>query len=164
VRTISILSQKGGAGKTTIAIHLAAMATAAGYVSLIVDTDPQATAKAWSDWRAADEPEVITAPHSRLAQTLADAEKLGAEIVLIDTPPHADATAVQAAKVSDLALIPCRPQAFDLHAMSATADLIAMTKKPASSFSTAFGLRLRRSLPARRLSSLNWASVAPPNT
>lgn len=44
---IAIISQKGGAGKTTLAIHLAAAAQDAGAVSLVVDTDPQATASQW---------------------------------------------------------------------------------------------------------------------
>ena len=48
---ISVVSQKGGSGKTTLAIHLAAAASAAGYVACLIDTDPQATAAAWSDWR-----------------------------------------------------------------------------------------------------------------
>jgi chromosome partitioning protein len=48
MRTVAIISQKGGAGKTTLALHLAAAAHAAGIVSLILDTDPQATASKWS--------------------------------------------------------------------------------------------------------------------
>jgi chromosome partitioning protein len=131
MHTISIVSQKGGAGKTTLAIHLAGMAAASGYLPCLIDLDPQATAAAWSDWRQADEPEVITAPHARLSETLAKLKDLGADIAIIDTPPHADAAAVQAARASDIVLIPCRPQAFDLHAMRTTADLIALTHKPA---------------------------------
>jgi chromosome partitioning protein len=130
MRTISIVSQKGGAGKTTLAIHLAAMAAATGHTPILIDLDPQATAAAWSDWRAGESPEVITAPHTRLIETLAKAEELGADIAIVDTPPHADAAAVQAVKAADLVLIPCRPQAFDLHAMKTTADLTNLTQRP----------------------------------
>jgi chromosome partitioning protein len=130
MRTISIVSQKGGAGKTTLAIHLAAMAAATGHTAILIDLDPQATAAAWSDWRSAEQPEVVTAPHTRLVDTLNKAEQLGAEIAIIDTPPHADAAAVQAVKAADLVLIPCRPQAFDLHAMKTTADLTNLTQRP----------------------------------
>ena len=49
--TIAIISQKGGAGKTTLAIHLAAAAQDAGRVALVIDTDPQATASQWASWR-----------------------------------------------------------------------------------------------------------------
>ena len=119
MRTVAIISQKGGAGKTTLAVHLAA-AAAAEAVSLIIDTDPQATASRWAQWRAGKEPEVIDcgAP-SLLADKLAKAEALGAELVVIDTPPHADAMARHAAKLADLILVPCRPRAFDLAAIEA---------------------------------------------
>ncbi|MGA9389292.1 MAG: ParA family partition ATPase [Candidatus Sulfotelmatobacter sp.] len=130
MRTISIVSQKGGAGKTTLAIHLATMAASTGHTPIIIDLDPQATAAAWSDWRAGDSPEVVTAPHTRLIETLSKAKQLGADIAIIDTPPHADAAAVQAVKAADLVLIPCRPQAFDLHAMKTTADLTTFTPCP----------------------------------
>jgi chromosome partitioning protein len=130
MHTISIVSQKGGAGKTTLAIHLATMAAATGHTPILIDLDPQATAAAWSDWRAGESPEVVTAPHTRLIETLSKAEQLGADIAIIDTPPHADAAAVQAVKAADLVLIPCRPQAFDLHAMKTTADLTNLTQKP----------------------------------
>lgn len=128
---LAIVSQKGGSGKTTLATHLAAAATAAGYVTCLVDTDPQATAAAWGDWRGKAEPEVITAPPARLVRTLEDASKLGAEVIVIDTPPHADAAAREAVKAADLVLIPCRPRAFDLHAIQATAELASFSGKKA---------------------------------
>lgn len=131
MRTIAIISQKGGAGKTTLAVHLAA-AAAADLVTLVVDTDPQATASRWSEWRGGADPEVIDcgAP-TLLAGKLAKARELGAELVVIDTPPHADAMARQAAKLADLILIPCRPKAFDLAAIDATAELVLSSTTPA---------------------------------
>lgn len=129
--TIAIVSQKGGSGKTTLAVHLATAATAAGKVACIIDTDPQATAAAWGDWRGGADPEVITTPPSRLAKTIEDAAKLGADVIVIDTPPHADAAAREAVKAADLVLIPTRPRAFDLHAIQTTAELIRHAGKPA---------------------------------
>lgn len=131
MRTISIISQKGGAGKTTLAVHLAT-AAAAQHVALLIDTDPQATASRWRQWRGDADPEVIDcgAP-SLLADKLARAQALGAELVVIDTPPHADAMARQAAKLADLILVPCRPKAFDLAAIEASADLVTGSGKPA---------------------------------
>ena len=129
--TIAIVSQKGGSGKTTLAIHLAAAAANEGRVACIVDTDPQATAAAWGDWRGGSDPEVITTPPARLARTIEDAAKLGAEVIVVDTPPHADAAAREAVKASDLVLIPTRPRAFDLHAIQTTAELIKYAGKPA---------------------------------
>lgn len=132
MKTIAIISQKGGAGKTTLAIHLATAATAAKYVSLIVDTDPQATASTWSSWREGKEPDVIDcAAHALLPKKLAQASELGADIAVIDTPPHADIMAREACKAADLILIPCRPRAFDLDAVRTTADLAKASGKPA---------------------------------
>jgi len=131
MRTIAVVSQKGGAGKTTLAVHLATEA-ARSFITLIVDTDPQATASRWSEWRGGREPEVIDcgAP-SLLAGKLSRAADLGAELAVIDTPPHADAMARQAASLADLILIPCRPRAFDLAAIEATAELVRSSRKPA---------------------------------
>jgi chromosome partitioning protein len=131
MRTVSVISQKGGAGKTTLAIHLAAAAAADGRVALIVDTEPQATVSRWSGWRSGAEPEVIDcgAP-ALLARKLAQAAELEAELVVIDTPPHADAMARQAAGLADLILVPCRPKAFDLAAIEATAELVQASRKP----------------------------------
>lgn len=133
---VAIISQKGGAGKTTMAIHLATAASAAGYVSLLVDTDPQATASRWSQWRQKSlpnaEPEVIDcAAPPLLSKKLAGAADLGAEFVVIDTPPHADSMAAAACRVADLIIIPCRPRAFDLDAIQTTADLVKTSGKPA---------------------------------
>jgi len=142
MRTISVISQKGGVGKTTIAIHLAGLALAAGYTPCLIDLDQQATARAWSAWRNPQNPtldpeqpilapEVIVTPHGQLTETLARAKALGAEFAIIDTPPNADAAAVKAAKAADLIIIPCQPSAFDLHAIMTTADLVAISRKPA---------------------------------
>jgi chromosome partitioning protein len=88
MRTVSIISQKGGAGKTTLALHLATAACQSGRVSLIIDTDPQATLSRWSGWRSGRDPEVVDcgAP-SLLASKLSRAAQLGAELTVIDTPP-----------------------------------------------------------------------------
>ena len=132
MRTISIISQKGGAGKTTLAIHLAGAATAAGLSALILDADPQATASQWSQWRGSTDPEVIDcASPTLLARKVAQAGELGADLVVIDTPPHADIMAREACKLADLILIPCRPQAFDLSAVETTAELAKATGRPA---------------------------------
>ncbi len=131
MQTIAIISQKGGAGKTTLAVNLAAEA-ARSRVSLIIDTDPQATASRWGQWRGGRDPEVVDcgAP-TLLAGKLTRASELGADLAVIDTPPHADAMARQAARLADLLLIPCRPRAFDLAAIEATAELVRSSRKRA---------------------------------
>lgn len=129
--TIAIIAQKGGAGKTTLAVHLAAEAERAGKVALVVDMDPQASASQWATWREGAPPDVIDTPPPLLAKKIKQAQDMGAEFVVIDTPPHADAAATTAAAVADLLLIPCRPRGLDLHAIQLTARLVEATRKPA---------------------------------
>lgn len=132
MKTIAIISQKGGVGKSTLAVHLATMAAQSGVVSLVLDADPQATASSWARWRQAEEPEVIDCASPPLIPSkLAKAAELGAELVVIDTPPHAESMAVTASRAADLILIPCAPQAFDLDAIQITADLVKNSGKPA---------------------------------
>jgi chromosome partitioning protein len=128
--TIAIVSQKGGAGKTTLAINLAAAAQATGAVSLIIDTDPQASACQWAGWRGERSPEVIDSAPPRLAAKIARAKEQGANFIVIDTPPHADAAASKTVEAADLVLIPCRPSAFDLAAIRTTGQLIKLLGKP----------------------------------
>lgn len=125
------VSQKGGSGKTTVALHLAVAAQAAGYEAVIVDLDPQGTAEAWGGWRNEAPPLVISAKAGNLTRTLERAREAGAEIVVIDTPPLAQADASAAARAASLIIVPCRPKAFDLHAVRVTASLVEMTRTPA---------------------------------
>jgi chromosome partitioning protein len=120
VRTIAIISRKGGAGKTTMATHLAVAAEAAGLRTALFDLDPQASAALWSDHRGQSFPAVVPAQAPRLAGLLAQAKAGGADLVLIDTPPEADGIASAAVAVADLTLIPCRPSALDLDAVAAS--------------------------------------------
>lgn len=130
-KTIAIVSQKGGSGKTTLAIHLATRAAQAKHESCVIDIDPQATAAAWSDWRGDFLPVVVTSPPARLGRTIEGAQKNGVDFVVIDTPPHADAAAREAIKAADIVLIPSKPRAFDLHALEPIAELVSFAKTPA---------------------------------
>lgn len=129
--TIAIVSQKGGSGKTTLAVNLAAAAESAGQITLIIDTDPQATASQWGSWRNDRAPEVIDSAPPRIQHKVAQAKEQGATFIIIDTPPHADSAASRAVEIADLVLIPCRPSAFDLAAIRTTVSLIRLFDKPA---------------------------------
>jgi chromosome partitioning protein len=131
MRTVAVISQKGGAGKTTLALHIAVAAELAGYGTVLIDMDPQGTAEAWSEWRKEKPPTVIPAKTATLARTLERAAGHGAGFAVIDTPPLAEAEARVAAKSADLVLVPCRPNAFDLHSIRTTTDLTRFAAKPA---------------------------------
>ncbi|MEP3145520.1 ParA family partition ATPase [Qipengyuania citrea] len=132
MRTISIISQKGGAGKTTLALNLAVVARSAGCSVAIFDTDPQASAYQWSTWRDGDEPPVIDCGSPTLLPVkLKQAAKDGVDLAIIDTPPHADIMAREAAKAADLMLIPCKPQAFDIASAQTSAELARSSRKDA---------------------------------
>ena len=125
------MSQKGGSGKTTLTVNLAAAAEAAGQIALIIDTDPQATASQWGSWRNNRAPEVIDSAPPRIQHKVDQAKAQGATFIIIDTPPHADSAASRAVEIADLVLIPCRPSAFDLAAIRTTISLIRLFDKPA---------------------------------
>lgn len=128
---VAILSQKGGTGKTTLALHLAVAAERAGHVAAVIDLDPQASAAGWKDSRPGETPVVVPIPASRLAQALDLARAAEAEIVLLDTAPHSSDVALAAAEAADLVLIPCRAGILDLRAIGATARLAKIAGKPA---------------------------------
>ncbi|MDE0175414.1 MAG: ParA family protein [Defluviicoccus sp.] len=130
MRTVAIASRKGGAGKTTVAVHLAAAAEQAGLGTAIVDLDPQASAATWSDLRAAARPEVRCCPPNRLSIVLA--EIAPCDLAVIDTAPHAEGGALAAARAADLVVIPCRPALFDFHSISATVDIAGLAGTPAA--------------------------------
>ena len=130
MKTIALLSQKGGVGKTTLALHLAVGWTHRGQNVALLDLDPQVSAAKWGDRRQAARPVVRAAPAQRLPQELAAIRAAGGEIVVIDTAPRADAVILGVAKVADLVVIPCRPSILDLEALADTLELVQPTGVP----------------------------------
>lgn len=131
MKVITLLSQKGGAGKTTLALHLAVAAEQDGKQTALIDIDPQASAASWGDSREAETPAVVSAQASRLEQVLEAAQNAGADVVIIDTAPHSESSALAAARAADLILIPCRPAILDLRAIGNTIDLVKLAGKEA---------------------------------
>ena len=133
MRTVALVSMKGGSGKTTAAVHIAVQAAQQGLNVALLDTDPQQSAARWGDRRAAALPVVLTVPPSRLAAELQRCADAGTDLAIIDTPPRAgsDNAAQVAARVADLVLLPCRPSVLDVEAVADTAARVrAVTAAP----------------------------------
>lgn len=162
MKTIAIISQKGGAGKTTVAIHLAVAAEKRGMNTAIFDLDPQASAASWSDKRNVSSPAVVSAQAARLPSLLEQAAAQSADLVIIDSAPNADAASLAAARAADLILIPCRPSAFDLNAIGTTLNLAAVAGKVAFVLLNAVPPHGRVGEEARNALEAGGVSVAEP--
>jgi len=161
MKTVAIASQKGGTGKTTLAVHLAAAATLAGFHAAVIDLDPQGSAASWGDDRASEPPEVVSGQASRLHVLLDGAARQGFDLVVIDTGPNADTAARRAAEASDLVIIPCRPATFDLKAIKTTIELVEITRARAFIVLNATPVRSRVVQEAQEVVTGLGAAVAP---
>ena len=130
IRTLALLAQKGGAGKSTLALHLAVLAQQEGLRTLLVDLDPQRSTAAWWRARTAKTPELVETEPENLEAVIEAARADGVELVVVDTRPSAERDAVTVARLASLSLIPTRPSILDLRAIGATAELVRETRRP----------------------------------
>lgn len=120
MRTIAFVTQKGGAGKSTLASSVAVAARAAGERVFIFDLDPLQTLVKWASSREASDIGVEHAPAGKLAKAISALEKKGITLVILDAPGHDGEELLAAVRVADLCIIPARPNAFDLWASEKT--------------------------------------------
>lgn len=130
MKTVTILAQKGGTGKTTLAIHLSTIASSEEKKVLICDTDPQGSSLVWRERRKKTLPKVLPFKALDLQRDFASIKKSGAELLIIDTPPHSTDDAIIAARLADLILIPSRPAILDLAAISESVNIVHEMKIP----------------------------------
>lgn len=122
MKVIAVLNQKGGAGKTTIATHLARALQLDGADVLLVDSDPQGSAR---DWAAAHDEQPV--PVVGIDRPTIDKNLKGIgrkDYVVIDGAPQIEALAVSAIKAANLVLIPVQPSPYDVWATSDLVDLV----------------------------------------
>jgi len=121
---IGVLNQKGGVGKTTIAVNLAAVYAKEGLRVLLVDADPQGSSLAWSSAREG-EPlfTVVGMPKPTLHK---DMPSMSADydVVIIDGSPRVSELGRAAIMASDLVLIPVQPSPYDVWATADTVQLV----------------------------------------
>jgi chromosome partitioning protein len=127
-RAITVAQQKGGAGKTTIVANLAVAWAGQGLRVAIVDIDPQGSLTRWYAARS----DALTDPgmtHVQITgwRTQREVERLVAthDVVVIDSPPHAETEAKIAVRAASLVLVPVQPSPMDLWA---TAPTLALAK------------------------------------
>lgn len=120
---IAVLNQKGGSGKTTIATHLARALQMDGANVVLVDSDPQGSARDWAAVRE-DQPLLVVGIDRPTIER--DLKALGnKDFVVIDGAPQAADLAVSAIKSANIILIPVQPSPYDIWA---TADLVELVK------------------------------------
>src|SRR4051794_29566393 len=122
MRVISLLGQKGGTGKSTLALNLAVAASLRGERPILVDLDPQATASSWYTTRENKDIGVLSAfgAHTKLEAILKSASQSGFSIAIVDTPGSCNRASLAATQRSDLCLVPVRPSEADLRATMST--------------------------------------------
>jgi chromosome partitioning protein len=133
MKTLAIIAQKGGSGKTTLAVHMAVCATRRDINTALIDIDPQASAYKWNESRPDERKlDATKADAGQIPAFLKQAKAGGIDLVIIDTAPHSDQAAAIAAQLADFVLIPCRPARFDLDAIASTVQIAKVAKTPAA--------------------------------
>jgi chromosome partitioning protein len=131
MQVISLCSQKGGSGKTTLTGHLAVQAALQGHGPVaLIDCDPQGSLAAWWNSREAAQPAFLETTLATLGADLQRLREQGFRYVFIDTPPAVSMPILRVMEQSDLVVIPTRPSPHDLRAVRATLDLAERAGKP----------------------------------
>lgn len=121
---ITVAQQKGGVGKSTLATHLAVAFAQQGYSTMLFDTDPQGTCTHWHAQRKKDDIGLIATSGWRLTRDLSMARE-GNDIIIIDTPPHAEMDIKVSVRAADLVLVPIQPSPADVWAVKETFNTIS---------------------------------------
>lgn len=124
MQTIVIAGQKGGSGKTTLAVHLAIEAKRQGRKVALIDADPQGSATAWAQARKSDDLPVAKLNPAQVQDALRMAAADGFDLAIIDTPPHASSRVSHLMESADLIMLPVQPSALDLAALPAALELV----------------------------------------
>ena len=120
MRTIALITQKGGSGKSTLSASLAVEAQANRETVFLVDMDPQQSLSTWAQNRADDRLGAAAIDADRLAPVLDSLLGQQVTLAILDTPASLTDASEAAMQAADLILIPVRPTVFDIWASEAT--------------------------------------------
>jgi chromosome partitioning protein len=130
MHVVAFVTQKGGTGKSSLALSLAVAAVQSGLRVAILDTDPQDTASEWYKRRAAEQPEVHSLPWTYLSSRIYTLDRQGYDLAIVDTP-GADSHAAQGCmREAHFCLLPVRPSVADIEASKATVRYLNERAKP----------------------------------
>lgn len=126
MKVLTVFTSKGGSGKSTVAIHMAVLASQQKRMNrtLLLDYDVQGSSTFWTRLRKVENPPVLPADPGSFAGYLDQAEEEGIDLVVVDMPPHSATQAGLVLSRSDLVLVPVRPGAFDIGAIETTVEAI----------------------------------------
>jgi chromosome partitioning protein len=116
VKTLAVMSRKGGAGKTTVAVNLTLAACAMGVRAVLADADPMRSAHEVLKGREEASSLLFETSASKLFTLTEASRRAGVELLIIDTPAAPEADVAEAVKVADLCLAVARPTYLDLAA------------------------------------------------
>ncbi|MEM7172838.1 MAG: ParA family protein [Pseudomonadota bacterium] len=130
MRVLVIASRKGGAGKTTVAGHLAVEAERSGDGPVaLIDVDPQGSLADWWNNREGAAPHFVQTTLPRLDDDILRLKDSGPGFLIVDTPPALTATISQVIAHADLVVIPTRPSPHDLRSIGSTMDVAESLNK-----------------------------------
>ncbi len=130
MHTVSFVTQKGGTGKSSLAVSLAVAAAESGLRVAVLDVDPQGTAGEWYKRRSAEAPEVHPLSWTYLSSRLYTLDRQGYEIAIIDTPGADSHAASGAMREAHFCLLPVRPSVADIEASKPTVRYLNDRNKP----------------------------------
>lgn len=128
MKTILVASQKGGSGKTTLAVHLAVEASPARKPVWVIDMDKQGSLTRWHQRRTHDTPILGNTSISKLGDGL-KAIRTNSSFVFIDSAPTISKETQSLIGLADLVLIPVRPSPTDLWSVAVTVELVKAQRK-----------------------------------